>query len=116
MEILAHYLGRKHRDRVGLHVEIDGVAHHLGRGRRRARQIDVRDLAERMHAGIGAPGHVARHPLAAETEDRGLEHLLQREAVQLALPADEAAAVVLERELVARHASTVPAGTARPRT
>ena len=75
----------------------------------------MRHLAERVHAGIGAPGSVARHLLAAEAEDRGLEHLLEREPVRLALPADEAAPVILERELVARHGSTVPAATVVPR-
>ena len=41
----------------------------------------MRDLAERMHAGIGAPGAMDADVLAADRLDRGLERALHRRAV-----------------------------------
>ncbi len=99
--------------RVGLHMEIECVAHRLAIGG--FVEVDMGDLAERMHAGIGAASDVGDHPLAAEAEDGALEHFLDGEPVALTLPANEAAPVILDHELVARHPSTVPAGTGRPR-
>ena len=53
VEIRRNLFRRKHRDRLRAQMEIDGVAHIadvpvLG-------EIDMRDLAERMHAGVGPP-------------------------------------------------------------
>ena len=74
-----------------------------------ARQVEMRRLAQRMNAGIGAAGAMHDDRLAAEALDRLFEDLLHREPVRLALPADEAGAVIFERQLVAGHGSTVPA-------
>src|SRR5215472_15505802 len=83
--------------------------------RYRSRQIEMRGLAERMHTGVGAPGTVQRDLLTAEPGDRRFERLLHRQAIRLALPADETGAVILDRQLVAGHGSTVPAAIGKPR-
>jgi hypothetical protein len=75
----------------------------------------MHDLAQRMHAGIGAAGGDALHGLAAEFVDRLLQRLLHRRAVLLPLPADEGAAVIFEDELVARHAASSGSGRRVPR-
>ena len=49
------------------------------------------DLADGVDAGIGPSGAMHDDALAAEAQDRRLQHLLHGEAVLLALPADEAA-------------------------
>src|SRR5215831_9116974 len=72
-------------------------------------------LAERVHAGIGTPRTVDGDPLAAKPRDRGLERLLHRGAVRLPLPADQAAPVIFDLQLVAGHGSTVPAAIGKPR-
>ena len=45
--------------------------------------IAMRDLAQRMHAGIGAAGAVDAHLFAADRLDRGLQRALHRGAVVL---------------------------------
>ena len=80
---------------------VERVAH--GIGRPVAGEIDMGDLAERMDAGIGAPGALDRDRLAGEGGDRLLDRLLHRAAVLLALPADIGAAVIFDGQLVARH-------------
>ena len=58
VEVVRHLLGRDHRDRMRTQMRVDGIAHRVGvpvLG-----EIDMRDLAERMHAGVGAPGAVRR--------------------------------------------------------
>ncbi len=66
------------------------------------------DLAERMHAGIGAPGAQHLHGLATKCL-RGRHHgALHREAALLHLPADEGRAVILDDELVAWHERLQP--------
>ena len=82
-------------------MKVDGVAHGvdvpiLGK-------IDVGDLAERVHAGIGAAGALQRDALAGKRCDRFGDHALHRDAVVLHLPADERRAVIFDGELVARH-------------
>ena len=67
-------------------------------------EIDMRDLAERVHAGIGAPGAGDGDALAGEGRDRLGEHALHRGAVVLHLPADKGRAVIFDGELVAGHA------------
>ena len=61
------------------------------------------DLAERMHAGIGAAGAARDHVLAGERLDGFGQAPLHRDAVLLHLPADEGRAVIFECELVAGH-------------
>ena len=54
VEIVRHPLGRDHRHRMRPQMRGERVAH--GVGVPFLREIDMRDLAERMHAGIGAAG------------------------------------------------------------
>ena len=69
-----------------------------------ARQIDMGDLTQRMHAGVGAAGAMDDAPRAAlERGDRLLEPLLHRHPVLLPLPADERAAVIFDGEREAGH-------------
>jgi hypothetical protein len=46
-----------------------------------------------VDAGVGPPGRMRHHPVAAETFEDPLEFRLDRPAFALALPADEATAV-----------------------
>jgi len=75
----------------------------------RLRQIEMCALAKRVYASIGAAGTMDREMLAAEAVIAVFERFLHREAVRLALPADEPRAVIFDRQLVAGHGSTVPA-------
>ena len=63
----------------------------------------MRHLAERMHARVGAPGAAHGRALAGQPDERLLDRLLDRAPVRLPLPADERAAVILDRQLVAGH-------------
>ena len=69
----------------------------------RALEVEVADLAERMHAGIGAPGAVHGNALAGEFLDRVLQRRLHRRAVRLALEPDERRPVVFDRDAPAGH-------------
>ena len=80
---------------------VERIAHRVGI--ELAGEIDMRDLTQRMHAGIGAPGALHVHLLAAERRDRRGERPLHRRTVCLYLPADERSAVILDQEFVARH-------------
>ena len=80
-----------------------------------ARQIEMRDLRQRVDPGIGAAGAVDGDALAAEALDGGFQDFLHRKPVPLALPADQAGAVIFERQLVAGHGRIVPGGMAKPR-
>src|SRR3954454_16467661 len=71
-------------------------------------KVDIGDLAEGMHAGVGAPGATHLHSLAAEFFDRLRQHTLHRRPDVLDLPADEPRAVIFDAELVARHAPYQP--------
>ena len=74
------------------------------------------DLAQRMDAGVGAPGALDHDGFAGEGGDRLLDRLLDGAAVLLPLPADEGAAVIFDGELVARHRQPRrPSGARRPR-
>src|SRR5262245_6521937 len=73
------------------------------------------DLADRMHARIGAAGAMDRDALAAEGGDRLGQHALHGRSALLDLPAGERRAVVFDDQLVARHGSTEPTGSAAPR-
>ncbi len=117
MESLVRPIRREHGDRHGAQMVVESVAHRVGR--RLPVEVEMGDLAERVDAGVGAPGAEHRRRLAREVPDRLLDRLLDRGAVLLALPADEGAAVVFEDEPVARHGpphagsgSVAPAGMA----
>ncbi len=72
-------------------------------GRKIAGQIEMRDLRQRMHAGIGAAGALHAHGLADGRLDRRLERALHGRLMVLHLPAAERAAVVFDHQPVARH-------------
>ena len=61
------------------------------------------DLAERVHARVGASGALDRGALAGEGSDRVRQHALHRDAIVLHLPADKRGAVIFDGELVAGH-------------
>src|SRR4029079_10316372 len=60
VEVVAHALGRQHRDRMRPQLRVERVAN--GVGFPVAAQIDMRDLATRVYAGIGAAGALYRRP------------------------------------------------------
>src|SRR5258708_24342503 len=109
-------------------MEIDGGPHRVDSPL--IGEVEVRHLAERVHAGIGPPRSRRANALAGEGQHGFLECSLHRRAVLLALPADERRAVIFDRELVAGHgvsssrqvgkgttaggARTVPAPNAKP--
>src|SRR3984885_13750251 len=65
--------------------------------------IAMRDLAERMHAGVRSSGTVDTNVLAADRPDRGFQRALHRGAVVLDLPTRERPAVIFDCQLVAGH-------------
>ena len=82
-------------------MEIEGIADGVRLGV--ALQVEMGDLAQCMDARIGAPGAEKRYLLAREFPDRVFKRLLHAEAVILALPADEVAAMEFDDDLVTRH-------------
>ena len=82
-------------------MRVQGVAHRVVVPR--LGEIEVTDLTERVHAGVGAPGAVDAHLLPAERLDRGRQHALHGGTVVLDLPADERPAVIFDGELVTGH-------------
>ena len=101
VEIVGDDRAVEHGDRIGLQMEVDGRAHRIRRPG--TRQVEVRHLPERMHAGVRAAGPAHRDGLAGELADRLGQPALHRDAQRLQLPADERRAVVFERDAVARH-------------
>jgi hypothetical protein len=69
-------------------------------------EIDVADLAHRVHAGICAPGPLHARLFAAKRLERLRQHALHRKTVILDLPADERPAIIFDGELVAGHGGT----------
>src|SRR6185437_13345608 len=108
VEVVRDLFGRKHGDRLRAQMKVDGVAHRVGVPL--FGEIDMRDLAERMHARIGAAGAAHRGALGGECRDGVGQRALDRGTVVLRLPAHIRRAVILERELVAGHqaSSTLP--------
>ena len=84
-----------------LQMGVDGVAHRVGRPF--LDEIDMRHLAGRMDAGIGAAGAAQRDLFAAKSLDRLLDRRLHRMLARLALPAGIEAAVIFDVEAVTRH-------------
>ena len=97
VEAFIHLLGVGHRNGPGLQVVVQRLLDPEGLGL--ARDVDMRDLGQRVDARIGPPGGVGNDLLAAELLDRLFDALLDREAVLLALPADERPAIVFQRQL-----------------
>ena len=79
VEIVRHALGGDHRHRMRAQMRGERVAH--GVGVPFLRQIDMRDLPERMHAGVGAAGAVDGDALAGQRRDRVGQHALHRQPV-----------------------------------
>src|SRR5690606_1511626 len=102
------------RNRVRAHMGVDGVAQRVGSDG--TFEIDMRDLTQRMDAGIGAAGGMNLQRGAAKTFDAGFDDMLHGEAVRLRLPADERRAVIFDGELVARHQARLSPGlSGKPR-
>src|SRR5581483_10107043 len=79
-------------------------------------KIDMRHLADGVHAGVGASGALHRDLFAGEGFNRRRQHALHRGRAGLNLPAGKGRAVVFDKELVAGHQhNLVPAGIAVPR-
>src|ERR1700688_2782526 len=72
-------------------------------GHKMFRDIAMRDLSQRMHAGIGAARAMNANLLAADRLDRRLQRTLHRGAVVLNLPAAERRAVIFDDEFVTGH-------------
>src|SRR5579871_1776558 len=81
----------ENRDRMGMKQRVQPLAE--AERVPCALKVDMRDLAERMHASVGAPRAMGDCALAAEGEERVLQRRLHRKSVLLALPADEWRAV-----------------------
>src|SRR5690606_14651253 len=78
--------------------------------RDRRLRVEVGDLTERVHAGVGAGGAGDAHGRLDHLLERGLEVLLHRRGVVLALPPRQLGAVVLEQELdVPQNSKLIPA-------
>ena len=101
VEIVGRPLAGEHADRVGSYLGVEGIVHFLRRPV--LAEIDMRDLAKRMHAGIGSPGPARDRLFTGEGLDGLGETPLHRRTVLLHLPADEGRAVIFENELVAGH-------------
>ena len=66
-------------------------------------RVEVDDLAQGVHSGIGPAAGVGRRHGPRQLADRLLQHLLHRPPVGLALPAGEVGAVVAQEELDVPH-------------
>ena len=98
--------GVQHRHRRGPQEMIERVAHLVGR--EILLQIEMRHLAQGMHAGIGAARARDRHALAGKFLDGVFQRALHRRAIVLALPADKGAAVIFQGQAIAHQEKRVP--------
>src|ERR1700687_1260161 len=69
--------------------------------------IAMRDLPQRVHAGVGAARAVNANLLAADRLDRGFQRALHRGAIVLDLPAAERCTVIFDDEFIAGHFAPV---------
>ncbi len=65
-------------------------------------QVEMRHLAQRMDAGIGAARAGDGDALAGKFFDRVFQRALHRGAIVLALPADKRPAVIFQGQAIAR--------------
>src|SRR5438046_2717755 len=65
--------------------------------------VEVDDLADGVHAGIGAAAGVGANSLARQLGNGGFERFLDGAEVELRLPAEEVCAVVAKGELDIPH-------------
>src|SRR5712672_28813 len=76
--------------------------------------VAMRDLRQRMHAGVGAARAVNANMLAADRLDRVFHRTLHRGAIVLDLPAAERRAVIFDNEFVTGHIDPVrPSSSAK---
>src|SRR5690606_35436304 len=68
LEVLPGALAGEHGYRIGPRMVVERLAH--PERVPVARQVEMHDLSERMHAGIGAPCGLRYHALATEALDR----------------------------------------------
>src|SRR5208283_621811 len=101
LELVRDRACRKHGDRVRPEMRIDRVPQAIDPPL--SREIDMRDLSQRMDAGIRAPGAVHDALVAVDRRDRLLEPLLNGDPIRLPLPADERTAVIFDRQREAGH-------------
>ena len=104
VEIVRHVFRRQDRDRMRAQMRVQSVAD--GVGLDRLGEIEMRDLPERMHAGIGAARALDRHALAGQLLDRDFDLALHGHGVGLELPAGKRRAVIFDQDFGARHDST----------
>ncbi len=68
------------------------------RGVRVHSRVEMCDLLQRVHAGVGASGAMHDHGFAGNEAGGVREHALDAAPVRLDLPTDEIGAVVLESQ------------------
>ena len=80
-------------------------------------EVDMRDLALGVNAGIGAAGDSAGDGFArTEARRRLFQYLLHRQSVDLSLPSHKRSAVVFKQQRPTSHCPRmVPGGTGWPR-
>jgi hypothetical protein len=99
-------LGLQHRDGLGP-TRWAFSAFSTVRAGQSFSEVGVDDLAGGVDAGVGAAGRLQPDPLTGEVEDRRLDRLLHRgQAGALRLIAVIGAAVIFERQAIARHQPT----------
>ena len=97
-----HRVGAQDVD-VGRQFVVDPAPERLGR--QRGRDVEMRDLRQRVDAGIGAARAVQFEVLAAgHRSDGAIDLALNRAGVLLDLPAAVPRAGVLDRQLESGHA------------
>src|ERR1700704_738419 len=101
LEGIWHDPGTEHADRMRPQMRVQAVA--KASRHKMFRDIAMRDLPQRVHAGVGAAGAVNANVLAADRLDRGFQRALHRGAIILDLPAAERRAVIFDSEFVAGH-------------
>ena len=72
-------------------------------------RLEVCDLRERVHAGVGATGRGKADRMRGDPRQRGLQLALHRPRVGLRLPAGKRRTVVFESDRDPRHRSAEPA-------
>src|SRR5690606_23192710 len=102
VKIIRYNLDSEHRDRPGPQMCIQRITHRPWL--KLFRKIDMCDLAERVHTGVGAAGTLHRPGLAGKILDRSFQDTLHRGSVGLELPSLERRAVIFYGKLIARHA------------
>ncbi len=84
MKILTDRLRPAHRHGGG-QIGIDAA--HPGRVRTFGTGVEMRDLAKRMHAGIGTPGAMHAYRFCCDLTQGAFDYVLNGFAIRLRLPA-----------------------------